>query len=86
MYRDAVVLPQQTWRNILAFVFGRELLPEKDQRLRIKDENDDEEEEKDEEEKKDSDLEKSIKMKKFENLGLWVESNIYFKNFKRIKF
>ena len=43
----------------------------------------DQEEEKGEPE--DDDLEKRLKIKKFENLGVWVESNIYFKNFKRIK-
>ena len=26
-----------------------------------------------------------LKNKKFENLGIWVEANMYFKNFKRIK-
>lgn len=26
-----------------------------------------------------------IKTKKFENIGIWVEYNMYFKNFKRIK-
>jgi hypothetical protein len=25
LYRDAVVLPQQTWRNVLGFVFGKEI-------------------------------------------------------------
>lgn len=27
-----------------------------------------------------------LKSKKFENLGIWVECNMYFKNFKRVKF
>lgn len=27
-----------------------------------------------------------IKDKKFENIGIWVEFNMYFKNFKRISF
>lgn len=35
-------------------------------------------------EKKDSKLVDVLKQKKYENLGIWVESNIYFKNFKRI--
>ena len=30
-------------------------------------------------------LVEQLKGKKFENIGVWVESNIYFKNFKRIK-
>ena len=27
-----------------------------------------------------------LRGKKYENLGIWVESNIYFKNFKRLNF
>jgi hypothetical protein len=26
-----------------------------------------------------------LQNKKYENLGIWVEANMYFKNFKRIK-
>ena len=31
-------------------------------------------------------LEDMIKSRKHENLGIWVESNVYFKNFQRINF
>lgn len=32
------------------------------------------------------DVTEYIKSKKFENLGIWVEFNIYFSNFKRLLF
>ena len=34
--------------------------------------------------KEDVKLADIIKSRKYENLGIWVESNVYFKNFKRV--
>jgi hypothetical protein len=78
MYKDAVVLNPHIWKSVLAFVFGKELSYDKDS-IKLK------KEEQEENKEEPDNLEEKIKIKKFENLGLWVELNVFFKNFKRIK-
>ena len=77
------------WRQLLAFVFGMDYnrkAPTKEM-MQIEEEKKSHEEEKkgDQEMEPAPRLADELKKKKFENLGVWVESNIYFKNFKRIK-
>lgn len=84
-YRDAVTLPAQKWHTLLHFVFGvnlREKPTSKKEALAAEEVDAGEEQEFEEDNDKVGDV---LKSKKFENIGIWVESNMYFKNFKRIK-
>lgn len=78
IYKDVVIHDMAKWRSILQFVFGDAARkPEISQTgtEEVKSGNGDD---------NDDDVTRFIKDKKFENLGIWVEFNIYFKNFKRI--
>jgi hypothetical protein len=90
-YRDAVTLQPDRWREVLEFCFGSDYAEQRKPKKGKK--------KKDDEESKTSDVDEpeeeskrpqikvidEIKSKKFENIGIWVENNMYFKNFKRIK-
>ena len=80
-YRDCVSLPPYQWRDILKFVYGVDISSDKQRRREIK--GGEKEEEK--EETEIMTVENEIKGKKYENMGIWVEANMYFKNFKRLK-
>lgn len=79
------------WRDILYFVYGIDLASKPEKKGKeVKEELEKVETEKETEEKKEEAPKRSLisddlKGKKFENLGIWVEVNMYFKNFKRIK-
>ncbi len=77
-----------TWREMLAFVFGMDYKRKAPTKASLKEETKGEDPEEDEEleiEPGPTSIQDELKAKKYENLGVWVESNIYFKNFKRIK-
>lgn len=75
------------WYNLLEFVYGINLLNSRRTKEEVK--GDDEEDKFDVEDDLPNQVESKIgdelKNKKYENLGIWVECNMYFKNFKRIK-
>jgi hypothetical protein len=85
-YRDAVTMNTFDWHNMLEFVYGIKL-------VNTKKKKDSKEESKGDEFEVEDDLPPQVenkigdelKNKKYENLGVWVECNMYFKNFKRIK-
>lgn len=84
-YRDAVTLPQQEWHQLLHFVFGVKLKGEgKKKKEAIEEEEEEFKEEQDLPEQVQRSIGDELKNKKYENIGIWVESNLYFKNFKRI--
>lgn len=72
IYKDMIVHDYDTWKRLLEFVFGKT----------YKGETQDKEKQQTHEEQKT--LTDFMRSKKYENLGIWVEFNIYFKNFKRI--
>lgn len=96
-YRDAVTLPPYKWFSLLQFVYGVDMRskPEKAGAKRVKKKQGEEEEEEKAVMQEDRDVQEMgereqlkigeiLKKRKYENLGIWVEANMYFKNFKRI--
>jgi hypothetical protein len=74
------------WYNLLEFVYGIRLLNSRKGKEEVK--HGDEEEfevEDDLPPQVESKIGDELKNKKYENLGIWVECNMYFKNFKRLK-
>lgn len=73
VYRDVVVLDVHRWRALLKYVFGETFDQGGggggDQQM---------------EQRGRGSFTDFMKEKKFENLGIWIEFNVNFKNFKRI--
>lgn len=71
VYRDAIVETPECWRQLIKHVFGDAKSTDETGYVGDKDE--------------EVSMQDRIKNKRFDNLGIWVEYNLYFKNFKRIK-
>jgi hypothetical protein len=87
-YKDAVTMASNQWFNLLEFVYGIRLLNSKKSKEEVKQDKNEEEKyevEDDLPDQVESKIGDELKNKKYENLGIWVECNMYFKNFKRIK-
>ncbi len=80
----------QKWRQLLDFVYGTDEYSKRDGRVKMKDEEQEQDEYGDETMKEQQpqkhhlSVKEAATSKKFENLGIWVELNMYFKNFKRV--
>ena len=101
-YQDAVTLPVKQWNSLLNFVFGIKLLnkqlDKEDDKVEEEEEkvpdtsafkefyDDSDEEMTDQRKVETRRMDDITKKRKYENLGIWVETNVYFKNFERIKF
>lgn len=82
-YRDSVVMPVEKWRMLLNFIFNtKEYGKQLEERKSADDEEDYGDEELPQQEVKS--VKDQVKGKKFENIGIWVELNMFFKNFKRV--
>ena len=94
-YRDAVTLPPWQWHELLSFVYGvklgnhhkpKQIAEQKGEQEETKETDPEKLQQEAEERYASNKIGDAIAVKKFENLGIWVESNIYFKNFKRVNF
>ncbi len=72
VYKDVIIHDYKTWQAMLKFVFGDTYKVRQN------------EERKEEEPASAATFSSFMKSKKFENIGIWVEFNVYFKNFKRL--
>lgn len=76
VYKDVIILNQQLWKEVLDFVFKpNDISGTAAAAVGTEEES-----------KGPQSTIQALKKKRFDNLGIWVEFDIYFKNFERIAY
>lgn len=90
--KDAITTDDHTWNQLLDFVFDNDRDDQEDMSIatggRAKSKtstvNDNNNNKSNREEMKGMSRYEKLGRKRYDNLGIWVEFNVYFKNFKRV--